>query len=171
MIKEFDSRDYTFEIMDENDYPTDTYELCEILYKEDFCFFKEVFDETMVADIFLVEGTVRRWTGDLETETLIDSCTLSKFIECVGKDIEEIKLVLDTDKKILEYEGMHHDATNYFKVSLITKSMLKKELFRYAENSCDNLRETLLELSDNLYLSNCTKQDLLEVIQDNTEEL
>lgn len=166
---EFDSRNFYFDIMDENDEPSGEYVWNEDLYEEKFELFKECFDSTMQSSILLIEGLFNRWNSSTPAEYYILNKGLQSFIDNVGKDINEIVLTFDEDKHILEYEGTHHDATNYFTVSEVHSKLPRKKLIYIAEKvSYEPLEEEILDFSGKSLRQN-NREDLINFIEEHID--
>ena len=137
------------------------------LYDELFDMVSSDFDEWK-SSILKVERTAHRWNGTHEGVKYYSDVELKEILSD-GCDFDKLEIYKDNKQYLLVL--YHHDGANYYYINKIDMSLTKKNLTEEAESACNHsdgweVKEILQKLSDNLYPSNATKQDFLDVIQE-----
>jgi len=173
-FKIFDSEDFymTFDVSeyedDEDNTHTET-EWDQDLYDESLERVSKVYDAWRGEDcIIKYAASANGWRGTSEGIQYLDTPDLKDLI-ALGCDGDTLKIFFDKDQYMLAM--MHHDGTNYYYVSKIDMNLSKKVLMEEAHTAADcncgyDLSEILERMADHLYVSNATKQDLLDAIRE-----
>ena len=71
---------------------------------------------------FLVTGRLGLWWGKPEIVAKCSHGLLETIDKCIGRDIEDVTVLLDTQSGVIRVYGYHHDGTNTFELHLLNKN-------------------------------------------------
>ena len=173
-LKIFDSEDHyvTFDVSEYDDDEDNTHTEMEFdsdLYEESMDRVSEEFCLWRGNDcIIKYSASANGWRGSSEGVQYLDTPDLKDLI-ALGCNGDTLKIFFDKDQYMLAM--MHHDGTNYYYASKIDMNLSKKVLMEEAKVAANcncgyDLSEVLERMGDNLYVSNATKQDLLDAIKE-----
>ena len=170
----FDSTLYTYEIVNEEDQLTGEYDFDTDSFDMDYSFIKDKFlDLTKDADIIEIEGSMQIWSGNRKILTYTKLLDYQKIFDKY-MTADDVKIEIDFHKQEAEYVGSHHDGSNYYifrPIILIEKKrmeLINLSLLLY--DTKDEVQYALNKERDNCYISNCTKSDLVNIINEIVEE-
>ncbi len=145
---------------DEYDYQDEDWDLAQ----EDYNYVEEKANNLLDSQTnyyVKVVGTIRRWNGNREIETIISE---TKLQDIISKYLEPDRLSIYVYEDRVELSNSHHDGTNsYIFYPFSFNSLTKKELFDLMnvydmDNICDYYNKPLSRL---------LKQDIVEFVENN----
>lgn len=71
---------------------------------------------------FLVTGRLGLWWGKPEIDTQYSQGLLETIDKCIGKDIEDVTVLLDIQSGVIRVYAYHHDGTNMYELHLLNKN-------------------------------------------------
>jgi len=172
-FKIFDSEDF-YMIYDVSEYEDDEdnthteSEWDQDMYDESMERISEEYDEWRGDCIIKYVARTSGWRGESSGIQYLDSPDLKDLIS-LGCDADILRIYKEDHEYTIELS--HHDGKNFYTASKIDLNLSKKVLVEEANSAADcncgyDLSEVLQRMSDNLYVSNATKQDLLEAIKE-----